>query len=324
MSAGVRYRHGSVRAATKAMLCLPFCLGALAGCGGGDDGGASSGGEGEAVPAKELAAMLPDGGMPQAVAVDVTAALKSAGLEPGTDPLELSMDPAELQFGASTYVGLRDLSAGVENPVRDALDHGAISAYAGHPYVSDEAVTLISTSQPFDEIANSLEDAGFERDGDVLSIEGSPEELTYTAVAPGDGFIVLGYDAETVAAVAAGEAEPSTTGELEALSELDGPVVIAVVPDEPECVRAIGAVDQADGTAELKVLIDGEADLRSFGPLDAGSAQSIGFALAKPAARDDTISVELEIDPDGSGLINSPAVLISSLLASPEQIYDCG
>ena len=267
--------------------------------------------------------MLPDGGMPQAAAVDVDAAREAAGVASDADPLELENTPENNLFSFSAFFALRDVSTPVENPVRSAVDHGQISAYAAHPYVSDDAVTLVATSQPFDEIASSLEDAGFERDGDVLTIDGDPEELTYTAAARGDGFLALGYSADAVRAVAEGDAEPSTTGELEELAELDAPVRLAVVPDEPECVTAITATDEATDSAELGFEIADGADLERFGPLDQASAASIGFELGEPELEGDTITVPLVKDPGGSGLVNSPAALVGSLLLEPAQIYDC-
>ena len=124
--------------------------------------------------AAELAAKLPDGGTPQAVAVDVDAAKEAAGLAEATDPTEISTSREELRFGLSTFSALLSLAALTDNPVRAAIDHSQLSAYAAHPYVSDDAVTLVSTSQDFDEIASSLEDAGWERDGDVLTTDGDP------------------------------------------------------------------------------------------------------------------------------------------------------
>ena len=76
-----------------------------------------------------------------------------------------------------------------------------------------------------------MEDDGWKRDGAVVSTEGDPDELTYTAVGAGDGFIVLGYTPEAVEAVASGEAPPSETGELAGLEALDAPVTAAVVPE---------------------------------------------------------------------------------------------
>ena len=177
---------------------------AISACGGEDtpdtDGGLS---------AAELAAMLPDGGTPQAIAVDVDAAREAAGLAEGTDPTEISTSREELRFGLSTFSALLSLAALTDNPVRAAIDHSKLSAYAAHPYISDDAVALLSTTQDFEEIASSLEDAGWERDGDVLSTDGDPQEVTYTAVAAADGYVVLASAPEGVEAAASGDAEPS-------------------------------------------------------------------------------------------------------------------
>ena len=303
-----------------ALICAALLLSAC----GGEDTPDTDGG----MTAKELAAKLPDGGFPQAIAADVDAAREAAGLEAGADPTEVSTSREELRFGLSTFVALRDLSALTDNPVRAALDHGMISAYAAHPYVTDEAITLLSTSQDFDEIADSLEDEGWERDGDVISTEGDPEQLTYTALAAADGFIVLGYSPDVVEAVASGDAVPSDTGELAALENLDAPVIGAVVPEAEgaECIQTVSFEDFVDESFNFYITIDGKADVSKLPKELPSEAQGAGFELGAEQADGDTITLEMS-GTEGEGqeqLVNSPAVLVAAVLdETGPLVYDC-
>lgn len=277
----------------------------------------------------ELAAKLPDGGTPQAVAVDVLAAKEASGLEADIDPLTLPAGAAENRFVFSTFFALRDVAQLTDNAVRSALDHSVITAYAAHPYISDEAVTLISTSQDFDEIASSLEDDGFERDGNTLTSDGDPEVDTYTAVAPGDGFIVLGYSAEGVEAVADGGGEPSGTGELELLEELpEAPARIATLRSGgPDCVVSVTSTDQANGDADLTVAFDSPPKTANLdGDLE-DAWGSLGFSFKKPKVSGDEMTFDL-LGSDETGLSNSPALLIGLIYSEPTKLrpafYDCG
>ena len=276
---------------------------------GDDDAPETDGG----LSASELAAKLPDGGTPQAVAVDVDAAREAAGLPPDTDPTQISTSREELRFGLSTFSALRSLAALTDNPVRAAIDHGQLSAYASHPYISDDAVALLSTTQDFDEIASSLDDDGWERDGNVLSTDGDPETLTYTAVAAADGFVVLGYSPEGVRAVAAGEAEPSTTGELAALDGLDAPVTGAVVPEAEEagCIEVVTFEDFVDENAEVHITTDGDADPAQLSKDLRVDALGLGFELIGEKAQGNTLTLEFK-GTETAELVNSAVVIVAA------------
>ncbi len=301
-----------------------IALVAMAGC-GGDDGGDTPDTNGD-LSAKELAAKLPEAKFAQAAAVDVSAAKKAAGQPADANPLELGLEPQEYRLGVSAYFGLRSLSARVANPVRDAFDNALITAYAGRPYPADNAVTLVSTPQPYEEIAAALEEDGWERDGDVLSSDGDPEEVTYTAIAPGEGFIVLGYDPEVVSAVASGDAPPSETGELELLANLDAPAVFADIPsgENLDCVESITYEDPIDGTASISVAIP-NADQKNLAPIEA-EAESIGFDVTSITEQDDTLEIELKgREDEGNGLANAPATLVFIWTDEDgKPFYDCG
>jgi hypothetical protein len=305
----------------SALLAVLVAALAISAC--GDDTPDTDGG----LSASELAAMLPDGGISQAVAVDVDAAREAAGLAGGTDPAEVGTSREELRFGFSTFFALRDLAALTDNPVRAALDHGLITAYAGHPYVLDEAITLVSSSQDFDELASTLEDDGWERDGAVVSTEGDPQELTYTAVGAGDGFIVLGYDPKVVEAAASGEAPPSKTGELAGLEALDAPVTAAVVPEVEggECIELIAFEDFVDETFRLYITVEGDAKSSQLSKDLPDEALSLGFKIASEDTQGDTITLQLDGLTETEQLVNSPAVLVGATLdENGPLLYDCG
>lgn len=292
----------------------------IAACGGG---GPDIGGD---LSANELAAKLPSDGIAQAVAVDVDAAKEAAGLPADADPASLGTNPNELRFATSAFFAFQSLSLRTENPVRSALDHSAISAYAAQPASANDSVTLVSTTQSFDDIASSLEADEWEREGDVLSTDEDPATLGYTAVGGSDGFLVLGNDPGLVEAVASGEAEPSETGELEALEQLDAPVTAAIVPEVEglECVEMITFEDTVDGLASMDVTVTGGADADGFSKQLRQDSASAGFTVASIEAEGDTATVELE-GRDEEGLANTPALLIGAGFDDTgDLLYDCG
>lgn len=304
----------------SALLAVLVVAFALVACGGEEDSPDINGD----LSAKELAAMLPDGGTTQAVAADVSAAKEAAGLPEDVDPVELGIQPADLRL-ASAYFALFSLSAVVDNPVRSAMDNSEITAYAAHPdYQSDDAVAFVLTGQDFEEIASSLEDSGWERNGNVLTGESDPEGLTYNTAGAADGFLVLGYSEEAVEAVVSGDAEPSETGELEALETLDAPIVGAVIPDVAglECVTLITFEDFADGRSTVVLTVDGKAETGRISK-DVSDPASLGFTLVSEEAEGNDLTLELE-GREKEGIANSPALLIAAGLddAGP-LLYDC-
>ena len=308
----------------SALIAVLVAALAIAACGGDDSESADTDG---GLSASELAAKLPAGGTPQAVAVDVSAAKEAAGLPEDTAPETLGASPEEIRLAGSAYFALFSLSAVVDNPVRTAMDESLITAYAAHPdYASEKSVALVSTTQDFDELASALEDEGWERDGDVLTGESDAEGLTYDVVGAADGFVVLGYSADAVEAVTSGDAQPSDTGEVEALEDLDAPVVGAVIPEVEglECVTLITFEDFVDGKSRIAMTIDGRADTESISKQIAKDSASAGFNVVSEEAAGDTVTIELEGRED-EGLANSPALLIAAGLDdNGALLYDCG
>ncbi len=274
----------------------------------------------------ELAAKVPNAPMTGITAVDVAASKEAAGLPEDADPLSVGGAAEDLRFAFSTFYALRDVSQLSDNPVRSALDHSLITAYAGHQFILDGSVTLVSTTQPFDDIADSLKDAGWSQDGDLVSTDGDPEQLTYTAVGAGDGFLVLGYNADLVNSVASGEAKPSDAGELDLLHDLDAPVVFAQIPDTKglECVQSLTFTDTVDGNATFYINVDGIADKDKVARSLQSDLASIGWKVPGIEADGHTVTLTLQGLED-EGLATSPAAIAQGLQDDQGPlIYDCG
>lgn len=296
-----------------------FLLGMLlaAGCGGEDE---EEDAPDSGVQAASLARLLPTGELPGLIAADVAAAREANGLAADADPLDgFPGGSTEEQRFAGAFIGMRDVTSPIESPIRTALDHGAITAYAGNQNFGRDAVVLVATSQPFDEIATSLEGEGYELEGDVLVGDGLAPELIYTAVAEADGYIVLGSDPALVGAIAEGSDSTGPPEEVELLDGLDGPVMAATSLGS-DCLDSITIEDRMDGTAELRLNLSTEPDPEGFG-LDDEPGPLFGYSLDEPTVDGDALAVEIESNTDTPVL--SPIGLLNADVPAGT-IYDCG
>lgn len=258
------------------------------------------------------------------IAADVAAAREANGLADDADPLDgfPGGTDAEQRF-ASAFVGMRDVTSPMESPIRAALDHGAITAYAANQYVGPGAVALVATSQPFDMISASLEGEGYQLAGDVLVGDGSTTDLVYPAVAEADGYIVLGSDPALVGAIAAeGSDSRPPPEEVALLSGLEGPVS-AVVSVGSDCLESITIDDRMDGTAELRLNLTATPDPAGFGldDSDTDTGPLFGYSFDEPTVDGDALAVEIASNPDSPAL--SPLSLLESEVPA-STIYDCG
>jgi hypothetical protein len=157
-----------------------------------------------------------------------------AELPKGESPADDAQRRLAMTAGALLpYVGL-----GVERGLREAIDHGEITASASNVTTSAPGISVIRTSQPFDEIAAALGHRGYRRDGDVVrsrKYRGAPKSsrgsievggagervktaqptqdllrrFNYTLVADaGDGVVVLGYRRPNVERALTGSSDP--------------------------------------------------------------------------------------------------------------------
>lgn len=306
------------RLRVRAALATALCAGAL-GCGGEEDEETPPDSDSQAAA---LARLLPAGELPGVIVADVAAAREANGLDSDADPLEgfPGGTPEEQRF-AGAFIGMRDVTSPMQTPIRDAVDHGAISAYATNLVFGEGAILLFSTSQPFDEIASALEADGYERDGELLVSGGSAVELSYTVLAEADGYIVMGQDATTVEAVAGGT-ETSGAPEASLVESLEGPVS-AAASTESGCLESIVINDRMDGTAELRLMLSSEPDPEAF-TLDDSDTSPLpiaGYSVEEPVVDGQTLAVEVEANPDTPAL--SPVGLLSADVPAGS-IYDCG
>ena len=182
-------------------------------------------------------------------------------------------------FGLSTFSALLSLTAITDDPVRAAMDHSKLSAYAAHPYISDDAVALLSTLR----ISTRSLRRSRTLDGSATATSCRPTAIPRRSPTrpsrAADGYVVLGFGAEGVEAAASGDAESSTTGELAGLEALDAPVVGAVVPEtaDEDCVELVGFEDFVDETFRFYVTVDGEADVSKLSKDLAKEAPGVGF-----------------------------------------------
>lgn len=121
-------------------------------------------------------------------------------------------------------------------PLRAAIDLGRVVEVA-----SDGSgigtLTALATRQPVDEIAASLESAGYRRDGDLLRSDARAVDVVNPTVGLGDGVLVLGSRTEQVREALAGrEGDPDEL--VEALRAVPGPARVATLGGG-ECVRSL-------------------------------------------------------------------------------------
>jgi hypothetical protein len=233
-----------------------------AGCGSDSDSGESS-------ASTDLAASLP--GDPTAVYyLDLEATRQELGVAADTDPVseEALTGDADDEQAAELY-----LTAGIVLPhvtesfserfeldaTGEAIDHSQVSAAASGEGGDGGRAVVLATDQPFDEIAQSLEAAGFEADGDVLSGANADPEPAFPYVAEtGDGTVVLATELAAAEEAAAGETSASDAAAL--AGKLDQPQRQALAAEQ-DCVRgfAVGG-DAVGGELEIVIRVDGEPD----------------------------------------------------------------
>ena len=238
---------------------LAFLAAALAisACGGEDtpntDGGLS---------ASELAEKLPDGGMPQATAVDVVPPGKRPAL-PRNRADEISTKPRRVSLRPEHLLRPDESRDPHGQPLPSRIDHSKLSRpSAAHPYVSDDAVALVSTTQDFDDVASSLGPMGGSAMVTSSRQTATPRKSGNTAVAAADGFVVLGFTPGGVEAAASGDAEPPRERASWRASRRSMRLWSAPwCPDkDEECVELIRFEDFVDETIGFYVTVDGGAD----------------------------------------------------------------
>jgi hypothetical protein len=285
----------------------------------------------------DLAEVRSQLGLPE----DADVAQFPSGEDPADD------DQRQLAMTATallTYLGL-----GVEGGLREAIDHGAITAVASNVTISARGIAVIATGQPFDEIAAALENEGYTRDGNVVRLRGyrgpptssrgsvevyepgerikpavpKPDFLRrfeYPVVADaGDGVIVFGYRRSSVDEAVRGSARPEDPARALA-EEVEGVTRDAIDVGDP-CVEALAVGQSFDPeSAEVKIAIDGDASADRFRlpelpepPLEYGEPEVEGEVLTAEITggrERDLAGVQLALD-------------IVATALDPDRIYEC-
>ena len=142
----------------------------------------------------------------------------------------------------------------------EAIDHTQVTAAAA-AQDPDGRAAVLQTDQSFDEIAESLEAAGFEEEGDVYAGESGDPEPAFPYVADlGDGRIVVAEERAQAEEALSEDGEASEASQL--LGELEPPQrQAATIAAEDSCVTTFGIAGEPGGS-ELQIAfsVDGEAD----------------------------------------------------------------
>jgi hypothetical protein len=292
---------------------------ALAGCGGGADGGEAQEPAVAAPDATALLGYLPPN-PPEIALVDLAAARADLGLPADADASELGGSDAQSDLGAAAGSVIPYLSLPRRRPIQDAIDHRAITAAAGNLVQGGPGITAIATAQPLDDIGQRLITEGYERHGDILESDSSFVQGSYSVIADtGDGVLVLGFSRGTVeratedAAAADNPARPL-------IEEVSGVTRKALVTDDLDCIDGIGVGQSADlDSGEIRIEVAEEASGERFRLADALTLPE--FEFGKPDVDESVLTAHVEVDPQ-SGLLNGPISLLGTDLA-PSEIYDC-
>lgn len=291
---------------------------ALAGCGGGDAPAPDES------PAAGLTDYLPAEPFVVAV-VDVDEARSELGLEADADATAIERFAEDLEPGDPEYELVQGTAAGLppiayfaqafeNDPVIAALDGTAISAAASNQDDPEGPVAVVRTSQGFDELAETLAEDGYQRDGDALV--NSEARVTEVADA-GDGVIVLSGKGASAVDLAA--EPPGGPAELDAVLEPSGGAVRqAAVGLDDGCQTAFGGSERADGdSGVLRMSLDRPADADR---VDLKPLRNAGIDPGEPAV--DSKTVEIPFEADGG----APPGTINRVTASFAfaDLYDCG
>jgi hypothetical protein len=302
-------------------------------------------------PIDELARYLPGGDSGLLVFADVTTAREQLGLPADADALAFEIllgrdyDPEspEAQLLESTGVAMpsfglapqkgvtevvpagTDLNVGAAlsqlpkprpDPFTEAFDGGAIAAAATGSSAdgSPGPLTVIRTSQPFDELAEALAKQGYQRDGDVVS---KPGAETNEVADAGGGVIVLSSKGAS-AAEAVAEPGGGLPPALALLEPADEPIAIADVGLAEDCVTGYGGWQDATGSSGVFVIAtDGEGE-RERVELDE-LKRFTSADLRDPSDEGSTVEVPFR---GGGEKGASPLRLL--LVSFGRGLYDCG
>lgn len=248
---------------------------------------------------------MPAGVFSKIAEADFARARAALGLAATYDPREgLRATGPERRFAEAVlpttpfYVGPQPI------PIAEVLDGGLIQSAAAEGEGGASEVILVRTSQPFEQIADGLLKAGYERSGRVLSYTGNVNDVRYPEVVGAEddeGLLAIsGEPTRGSEALTAQPAAADTRPELALLAALpDAPVRVADAEITGAGCASIGVADQlAEGAAELLVLIAGEE--ASEEALLLGERPGLELGELEVSADRITASVTHPLDAEGS------------------------
>jgi hypothetical protein len=254
------------------------------------------------------------------VFVDIAAVRDKLGAPDDAPVSQLGNGDDAIRVSQSAGRAMPWLSAPRRTPLHDAIETGAVDAAAANTVFGPPGISVIETSQPFEQIAAALEDQGYKRDGDLLKTD-LGQQFSYPVVADGgDGVIVLGFKRSTVEDAVAGSAG-SDDPARPLLGQVEG-VARGGRPVEVNCLRALAVGESFDpDTAELGIQVDGEASADRFRLPDADLKTPLEYG--EPEVDGGVLTAEITAgrEPDVAGVQIPFDLLVEAL--DPSRIYEC-
>lgn len=294
----------------KAMIAaLAAAVILLAGCSDSDSGEVAE-------PPSELARMIPTN--PFGVSeLDLVALKDALGLPGDADPAAAPESEAERRLAAVARTALPFCShtgepiEPIDEAIGEAVDCAKVEAAAAPAGVGHWSLTIMRTSQPFEEIAASLVAAGYVRQGRLLGYVEGRRPMRYPEVvasAEDDSVIALARDRTVGFGALRGPRAADATPVLAALGALPPAPARTAWLGDGQCIAAYAiadriedqrgellvelAEDRADATVDGFTLTEHEAfagqpgapELFDFDPPEAdGDTLRVGFSLRERA-----------------------------------------
>jgi hypothetical protein len=262
--------------------------------------------------------------------VDLVAVREELGLDPDAavpTTESASEDPVLGRYYGLATVGLAYLRFSDDVGAAAAIDSGLVSEAASAEAL-DGRVVVLRTDQPFEEIADGMEDEGYERDGDLLVSDDRSPTGGFRFVGSVDDVVILGASAAAVdEALEAGD-EPLASAAATMLAAVEGParVGVAANPDrELECGSSFGiGVNAEPAEGEFVAYTGGAGDAENvFAGLDGDPRfDAFGIEVTGAEAEGDVVRVTFDYEPAPAVTVRTPLELV--FLDSPVgELYDC-
>ena len=194
-----------------------------------------------------------------------------------------------------------------------AIDHSQVEG-AVRADVPEGRMAAITTTQPFDEIAEALEEEGWTRDGDVLS-GGDRREGEWSVSVSDDDDVIVTATRERMDAVLDGDNDGNTAGAM--MGGIGGSVRFGLARlDGTGCVETLaGGGDAASGRGT--VLVDGGDD-PDPDAVAAATADAKGVEFGPPEVRGNVVRVPFSDEGDTPVLtVNRAQSAVTGLVFEP-------